>query len=341
MKFKTKFYIILILFIAFVALNWNTVTNKLGEKDFTSITGNLVQQVPYENSSDTQLYFCPQDNCADKLITWIDIAEESVDCALFDIGLDELKNELIKKNKEVPVRVVVDNNYYEKVKELDFVRNDSKQGLMHNKFCIIDGYIVWTGSFNPTTRGKNYNNNNALVYVSKYLGKNYEDEFEELWTGKYGKGTRVRYKEVHVNNKTVKNYFCPEDWCADKIIKEIATAKKSVHFMTFSFTSEEIARELITANDRGVEVTGVMEKSQGGSKYSQYYLLAASGINVNWDKNKYNMHHKVFIIDSSVVITGSMNPTKSGDTKNDENILIIYDEDVAEKFIDEFNRLRD
>ena len=35
------------------------------------------------------------------------------------------------------------------------------------------------------------------------------------------------------------------------------------------------------------------------------------------------MHHKVFIIDEEIVITGSFNPSKNADTRNDENILII------------------
>ena len=48
---------------------------------------------------------------------------------------------------------------------------------------------------------------------------------------------------------------------------------------------------------------------------------------------------KVFIIDNRTVITGSMNPTGSGDYKNDENILITRDKEVAEKYVGEFFRL--
>ena len=51
------------------------------------------------------------------------------------------------------------------------------------------------------------------------------------------------------------------------------------------------------------------------------------------------MHHKVFIIDNRTVITGSFNPTKNGDTRNDENILIIHDEKIAGKYLEEFNEL--
>ena len=34
-----------------------------------------------------------------------------------------------------------------------------------------------------------------------------------------------------------------------------------------------------------------------------------------------------------------MNPTGGGDTRNDENILIIKDKDLAEKFMEEFEKV--
>ncbi|HLD04135.1 MAG TPA: phospholipase D-like domain-containing protein [Candidatus Nanoarchaeia archaeon] len=51
------------------------------------------------------------------------------------------------------------------------------------------------------------------------------------------------------------------------------------------------------------------------------------------------MHHKVFIIDNEIVITGSYNPTAGGDAKNRENILIIHNTNIAAQFIIEFERV--
>ena len=51
------------------------------------------------------------------------------------------------------------------------------------------------------------------------------------------------------------------------------------------------------------------------------------------------MHHKVFIIDQETVITGSFNPTNAGDSKNDENILIIKDKGIAKQFKEEFDKV--
>ena len=90
----------------------------------------------------------------------------------------------------------------------------------------------------------------------------------------------------------------------------------------FNFTSQEIADSLISAQLRGIDVNGIMEKSQN-SKYSVFNKLNNSRINVTWDTNPANMHHKVFIIDGTTLITGSTNPSNNGLNNNDENIVII------------------
>ena len=47
----------------------------------------------------------------------------------------------------------------------------------------------------------------------------------------------------------------------------------------------------------------------------------------------------MFIIDNETVVTGSFNPTLSGDTRNDENILIIHDKEIAKEFLEEFENM--
>ena len=105
--------------------------------------------------------------------------------------------------------------------------------------------------------------------------------------------------------------------------------------MAFSFTHMGIANILLLKHTDGLAVRGVMEVRQI-SKDSQFQRLQFQGVDVLRDGNKNTMHHKVFIIDGKTVITGSMNPTKNGDERNDENILIIHDEAMAQQFLAEF-----
>ncbi len=52
------------------------------------------------------------------------------------------------------------------------------------------------------------------------------------------------------------------------------------------------------------------------------------------------MHHKVVIIDEEIVITGSYNFSRSAEERNDENIIIIYNAEIAQEFIKEFQRVQ-
>ncbi len=108
--------------------------------------------------------------------------------------------------------------------------------------------------------------------------------------------------------------------------------------MVFSFTSDKIGEALIKNNHYNIEIKGVFDNTQAGNKYSEFYKLNESGLNVKREKDKGFLHHKVFIIDDSVFL-GSYNPTSSGNKANDENILIIHNKEIAEKFVEEFEKI--
>lgn len=288
------------------------------------------------------VFFCPRENCSVELSNFILSAEESAYCAFFDLDLEEVKNALEEKFFEgLDVKLIVDTDNVKYVKSLSFeIKQDGRSAFMHNKFCIIDGKKVSTGSMNPTLNGDTKNNNNLIIVESKTIAKNYEDEFFEMWGGQLGKGGGVRNPIVHLDGIKVENYFCPEDKCSDKIENVLKKAEESIHFMTFSFTHEGIANELLLKNMDGVLVEGVFEKRGAGSEYSKFKVLDYQGMDVVKDNNSAVMHHKVFIIDSEIVITGSFNPSKNADFRNDENILIIYDSDIASRYMEEYEYVR-
>ncbi|MBU0459361.1 MAG: hypothetical protein KJ597_05655, partial [Nanoarchaeota archaeon] len=181
---------------------------------------------------------------------------------------------------------------------------------------------------------------------------NYEAEFQEMWNGTFKKGEEVLNPQVNLGNITISSYFCPED-CkiqlsstgqevgAVYIISDlIRNAKESIYFMTFSFTHEKIGNAILLRHLEGnVTIKGIFESRGSGSEYSNYKVFEYQGIDVIKDKNPGAMHHKVFIIDEETVVTGSFNPSNNGENNNDENILIIKDKAIAQKYLEEFNRL--
>jgi len=133
-------------------------------------------------------------------------------------------------------------------------------------------------------------------------------------------------------------YFCPLDGCKEVLIEELSKSKESIYFLAYSFTDNETA-DLLIEKSKYVKIKGVMEKQGITSKYSQFSRLNKNSIEVKYDKNKQIMHSKVFIIDEKVVITGSLNPSKNGFYNNNENIIVIEDKEIAEKYLGEFNSL--
>ncbi|MFC1732750.1 phospholipase D-like domain-containing protein [candidate division KSB1 bacterium] len=294
-----------------------------------------VANILEETDKDPIVLFCPRDSCAVNLEYMINISDK-VHCAFFDLDLENVITALQRKSVEDAL-VVVDADYFEEEWESNVnFRKDTRKAFMHNKFCIFDEKIVWTGSMNPTHNGDEKNNNNVIIIFSENLAETYEEEFQELWAGTFGKGKEVKNPKITVNSIEIESYFCPEDFCANEVMEELDKAEKSIYFMTFSFTHDKIGDLLVKKHDQGVEVRGVFEKRQN-SQYSEFSKLNESGIDVKLDSNKATMHHKVFIIDEKVVVTGSFNPTMNGDTNNDENIIIIKNKAIANSFLEEFD----
>jgi phosphatidylserine/phosphatidylglycerophosphate/cardiolipin synthase-like enzyme len=299
------------------------------------INGENQPEIPYENNLEPIVLFCPDEGCGKNLEFLLNSAKSSIECAFFDLDLKNIINTLADKSSEVEVKVVIDNINYEN-QLMGNVKTDNSSRLMHNKFCIIDDKVVWTGSFNPTENGDKKNNNNVIVLYSMLIAENFNDEFEELWNGEFSRGDKVDNPIISLNNKKIETYFCPEDNCEEQVRKQIRNAKKSIYFMTFSFTSEGIGDEILFTEN--IDIKGVFE-ARGAGKFSQFERLKGFGINVKKDKNKANMHHKVFIIDNETVITGSYNPTANGNKNNDENLMIIHDKKIAGKYLEEFNKV--
>ena len=72
---------------------------------------------------------------------------------------------------------------------------------------------------------------------------------------------------------------------------------------------------------------------------TEFDNLRDNGLGVHLDGNPRNMHHKVIIIDEKIVITGSYNFSQSAEERNDENVLFIHNAEVAETYLNEFERV--
>jgi len=127
-------------------------------------------------------------------------------------------------------------------------------------------------------------------------------------------------------------YFSPKGGCTDAIIRELNQAKNTVLVQAYSFTSAPIAKALLNAHKRGVKVEVILDKSQRIQEYSSATFLYNAGILTKIDAQHAIAHNKVMVIDGETVITGSFNFTKATEENNAENLLVIHDKKLVERY---------
>jgi len=144
--------------------------------------------------------------------------------------------------------------------------------------------------------------------------------------------TSVSYAETKV-------FFSPNGGCQDAVVAEIKKAHKSIDVAMFALTNREIARALVDAKDRKVEIKIALDNAQIKDKYSKCRYLMKKDIDVKFHLGPGLMHDKFAVIDDRVVMTGSYNWTATAEKKNTENLLVIADKKLAEKFNKEFKHI--
>jgi phosphatidylserine/phosphatidylglycerophosphate/cardiolipin synthase-like enzyme len=132
----------------------------------------------------------------------------------------------------------------------------------------------------------------------------------------------------HLAAGTVQVAFPPWDDAEALVVAAVAGARKQILVQAFSLTSAAVARALIAAKRRGVDVRITADREQTfGGEHTRIPELAAAGIPI-WLEVRYAAaHSKVMIIDPGtqdpVLITGSYNWTWSAQHRNAENLLIV------------------
>jgi phosphatidylserine/phosphatidylglycerophosphate/cardiolipin synthase-like enzyme len=105
--------------------------------------------------------------------------------------------------------------------------------------------------------------------------------------------------------------YTPGGNCPDLVVNAVGGAKTSILVQAYSFTSAPIAKALLDAHKRGVQVQVILDKSQRTEKYSSADFLANQGAPTLIDASHAISHNKVMVIDGETVLTGSFNFTKA------------------------------
>jgi phosphatidylserine/phosphatidylglycerophosphate/cardiolipin synthase-like enzyme len=134
--------------------------------------------------------FSPDENCDQKLIGLITSAQSTLDVAIYNITHQGVVKAIEDaKARGVRVRAVVDRSEADSRGSLVArMSNDgfplkfgTVQGIMHDKFTIVDGKMLELGSFNYTLAATNRNAENQLYIYDANVVSRYQQNFEQLF----------------------------------------------------------------------------------------------------------------------------------------------------------------
>ncbi len=307
------------------------------------------------SSGPITLYFTdhslePGDGPDSHLAAAIDAARVSVDVAAYEFELWSLRDALIGAHRRgLAVRLVAEADNADSPEMQALVAagiplvTDGPEGLMHDKFVIIDRQQVWMGSMNYTFTGAYRNDENLIAITSREAAAAYLAEFEEMFVGgRFGAFSPAGGPvSLSLEAAPLEIRFSPDDGVAARIIELINGARESIHFMAFSFTSDPIGDAMLAHSAAGMTVTGIFDESQYNSNgaSSEFDRMLENGLAVRLDGNPDKLHAKVIIIDGEIVIAGSYNFSASAEEANDENVVIIFSEEIARAFLREWERI--
>lgn len=292
---------------------------------------------------------------AERLVQQIDEAQESIHIAAFETDLVDVANALIRaKKRGVDVKWLTDDEYglekdgqpghgqFALMKKAKIeVKDDQRSGLMHNKFWVFDNEVVWTGSTNVTISGMFEQNNNLVIVYSPELAEIYEAQFAHMWAGEIGARapSDVDGQTINIDGTTIQVLFSPEDNAIEHLVPYIQEAQDEIVFLAFSYTQPDLGEAMLDKLKDGVQIRGVFEKTGSDTEYSEMKPLHCAGGEMRQDGNFAFMHHKVIVVDGRYVITGSLNFSDSANKQNSENVIIFDNPQMAQSYLDEFERV--
>jgi phosphatidylserine/phosphatidylglycerophosphate/cardiolipin synthase-like enzyme len=284
------------------------------------------------------------------IVAAIDGAQKTIDIAIYNFSLKNVADALLRaQDRGVVIRMVMESDSIDGPMPQFLMENDipilgdRKESLMHNKFIVIDGLEVWLGSLNLTGAGTYKDHNHIMRLRSSRIAQNYTNEFEEMFINdQFGAGSPANtpFPQVTLDGRTLEVFYSPDDGVAKQLVALIESAQQSVHFLAYSFTADDIGSAMLARAVQGVQVRGVFEYAQVKSnKGTEWDRLRDAGLDVVMDGISGQMHHKVIVIDRKIVSLGSYNFSANAEKRNDENVMIIHDAQLAEQFLAEFERI--
>jgi len=326
----------------------------------TESTSSGAIEVHFNNPVDVTLATEQDANYSDNefgeiIIDIINKAESTLDIAIYNL---DNKNDIISAINDahqngVTVRMIIDSGVEDfraqSIKVGDNLKisprsQSAQDGIMHNKFIVVDANsedsnkaYVLTGSTNWTDKQLNEDPNNIIIVQDQSLAKVYTKEFEEMYIDDLfgAEKTANTPTQLKVGGKDLTVHFSPSDDVENVIKQTIATTDHNLYIALLSFTRFGISFDIEDLiEQRQINAYGIVNDTASAGGFAYSILNDASpeeAVVINQQNNIF--HHKYLIVDPN---HGSHNWSTSAQTRNDENILIVHDANIANQYYQEF-----
>lgn len=252
-------------------------------------------------------------SCGDLLKQQIKQASTSVDIQIYALSDKGLINLINKKADKIPFSIYYDPKASPNLNQTCVpsikLTPYTQKGLMHRKIVCIDHQLSLIGSTNFTSSSLYWHYNFLCGIKSSKLASFLQTHQKGHCLFEYGEAFSLPdQKNLALNT----------------LITKINQASASIHLAMFSLTHPSIIKALKEACERSVKLFLYLDAQNFKILRPDLQELICKCTQVFTQKKQNLLHHKLCLIDESILITGSTNWSKSGFKKNEE-ILVIFD----------------
>jgi hypothetical protein len=303
-------------------------------------------------SADDKAYLLENSATVQRLIALLDGAESSVEIAQFTWSNRDLEAAVLRAaQRGIDVRIAM--NHAQQNGDTVATRlaaagvdvayaegrdNGSYVGLQHAKFMRIDGRTIAMGSNNYSSTGLSFNDENTMVLTSAPedpLLVGFGCYFDQMHSGEFDDAASCSTEEVT---------FTPSSAPSKVLRDDFRAATTSIDVLMHHLVFDKTIKELRNAAQRGIRVRLIVNEADREEYQSGLWdQFREAGGEIRYKRTNGDlyqiMHHKLAVVDGSILLNGSGNWSGSGFFNNYEFYLRTEAPDAVEPFVGLFDKL--
>jgi cardiolipin synthase len=273
------------------------------------------------------------------ILNTINQAQHSIALVMYGFTDKELLNAILeKKNQGKTVKVILESSPYKTESEnnkaiaafntydLAWQGHISPFRFIHQKTLIVDNSKAIVMTFNFTNASFKNERNFGLIIDDARQVRAINDLFSADWN-------HVAYLHSGSNLDFGDDLIISPDNSRDKLLSLINHAKTSIKIYAQNINDYKMIGALANAARRNIKVE-IISSSHLIKKQNNY--LKRAGVIIYYTK-KLMIHAKVFIIDNTQAVIGSINLTRASLDDNRELSVITRDAEIIKQLNNTFN----